>query len=715
MDGILCTLLLLLSLVAVPASAGDVAGCTPEASVKEVLDADEALSEECGQTPECWDRRRVTLKAALVAHPADVHLHRAYQDLHKSSAPAGKEIDLAAIGARYRGLAEEHGGDPAYLYLLGRWVADQEVVRDSFERAVAAGPDFPWAHLGLARLHSYDAERKDLVKAREHLGRFMDLCPSQPAAALPYHRLVDGEDFWRERLPRLRAAVEEGSPAEVSRAFMPLWSLEFKLRPAAEHELLRREVEADLERLEGLDSWDDPRWVGTLMTGYQLIGDDENLARVEDEALKLRPCDSVHTALERWQKEYPRPAEEKNEELDAWRRLYFGEVRAWSDRCPDDFNAAQLYYRAVPDSQVPALQEELVRAGERFAAAWDKFSGGTGGIFPSPYHQLAEVYLQNGLAERCPLLIDKALAEMEAKVFLLRCQGLSEDEVAERGRWAVASLWDSRRLLAEVRAELGELEAARELLAALEDELERMRPADGAPAEDSGQYDYRAGSFWRASARLADRQGRKLDAVAFYLKSNRFGRPRGAEDPVERARELWRELGGTDAGWRSFSFGDLEIETPSPWKERGEALAAFELTDLAGRTWSLAELRGKKVFANLWATWCGPCRQELPFVEDLHKRTKDQGDVVVVTLNLDDNPGLVAPYVEKSGFSFPVLFASDWTRDHDIPVAIPRNWLIDGEGNLVKEQVGFSTEVTADQWIGDVLDQLADLTEGGGP
>ena len=56
------------------------------------------------------------------------------------------------------------------------------------------------------------------------------------------------------------------------------------------------------------------------------------------------------------------------------------------------------------------------------------------------------------------------------------------------------------------------------------------------------------------------------------------------------------------------------------WSARDEEVAAFELGDLGGKTWTLASFAGKKVFVNLWATWCTPCRAELPYVQKLHEQ-----------------------------------------------------------------------------------------------
>ena len=81
-----------------------------------------------------------------------------------------------------------------------------------------------------------------------------------------------------------------------------------------------------------------------------------------------------------------------------------------------------------------------------------------------------------------------------------------------------------------------------------------------------------------------------------------------------------------------------------------------------------------------------------------------------MTLNIDQNRGMVAPFMKKSGYSFPVLFASEFVDNVEGAYAIPRNWIFDGEGTLCKEQVGFNPKIGEEEWIGDVLEQIAGLT-----
>ena len=80
----------------------------------------------------------------------------------------------------------------------------------------------------------------------------------------------------------------------------------------------------------------------------------------------------------------------------------------------------------------------------------------------------------------------------------------------------------------------------------------------------------------------------------------------------------------------------------------------FTLTDLNGKTWTLKDLKGKVVLVNFWATWCPPCQKEMPDLEALYTRFKEQG-FVVLAISEDDETEKVGPFIAERKISFPVL------------------------------------------------------------
>jgi peroxiredoxin len=82
----------------------------------------------------------------------------------------------------------------------------------------------------------------------------------------------------------------------------------------------------------------------------------------------------------------------------------------------------------------------------------------------------------------------------------------------------------------------------------------------------------------------------------------------------------------------------------------------FTLKTPQGETYTLSQFRGKGVLLNLWATWCPPCRAEMPGIQALYEEYKGQGLVVLaVNSTIQDNPLAISPFVQKYGLSFPIL------------------------------------------------------------
>ena len=90
--------------------------------------------------------------------------------------------------------------------------------------------------------------------------------------------------------------------------------------------------------------------------------------------------------------------------------------------------------------------------------------------------------------------------------------------------------------------------------------------------------------------------------------------------------------------------------------QAGFAAPDFTLKTPDGEEYTLSKLKGNAVLVNLWATWCPPCRAEMPTIEKIYQEYKDQGLVVLaVDMTYQDDPAKVAPFVQKYGLTFPIL------------------------------------------------------------
>lgn len=120
----------------------------------------------------------------------------------------------------------------------------------------------------------------------------------------------------------------------------------------------------------------------------------------------------------------------------------------------------------------------------------------------------------------------------------------------------------------------------------------------------------------------------------------------------------------------------------------GNPAPAFSLKDTEGKTVSLKDYRGKVVLLNIWATWCKPCRDELPSMELLYRKLKDQG-FIILAISIDKNPDIVKPFAEKLGLSFPILLdpKEKASRLYRI-TGIPESFIIDRDGIIRARIIG---------------------------
>ncbi len=124
-------------------------------------------------------------------------------------------------------------------------------------------------------------------------------------------------------------------------------------------------------------------------------------------------------------------------------------------------------------------------------------------------------------------------------------------------------------------------------------------------------------------------------------------------------------------------------------------LADFTLRDLQGRTWNLKDLRGKVVLVNFWATWCPPCRKEMPDLEALYSRFKDKHkdqDFVVLAIS-DEDAATVSQFVAERNITYPVLLDPGRKVNDEFHIeGIPKSLVYDRSGKLVAQSIDMRTQ-----------------------
>ena len=121
-----------------------------------------------------------------------------------------------------------------------------------------------------------------------------------------------------------------------------------------------------------------------------------------------------------------------------------------------------------------------------------------------------------------------------------------------------------------------------------------------------------------------------------------------------------------------------------PTKEKINLMADYDFTleDLNGNKVTLSQLKGKKVYLNFWATWCPPCKEEMPDIEKLYQETKDS-DLVILAVSVDTDKKTVEDFIAKNKYNFPVLLDVKGEVSQLYQVSgIPTSYFIDTDGIL---------------------------------
>ncbi len=115
----------------------------------------------------------------------------------------------------------------------------------------------------------------------------------------------------------------------------------------------------------------------------------------------------------------------------------------------------------------------------------------------------------------------------------------------------------------------------------------------------------------------------------------------------------------------------------------------FYLEDLKGEKWELKNLKGKVIFLNFWATWCGPCKEEMPSIESLHQQLKEK-DFVFLTISADyKKEEAVKEFIAKHRYTFPVLIDQQSLAFNLYEVRMmPTTFIIDKKGRMIGRAIG---------------------------
>jgi thiol-disulfide isomerase/thioredoxin len=139
----------------------------------------------------------------------------------------------------------------------------------------------------------------------------------------------------------------------------------------------------------------------------------------------------------------------------------------------------------------------------------------------------------------------------------------------------------------------------------------------------------------------------------------------------------------------------LALGLAAPAAGGQEPASAFPDLELAGADGSairLSQLKGNVVLLNVWATWCGPCRLELPVVQKMYDRYSDR-NFVVLAVNIDADRRRIEPFLKRYNLSLPVYYAAPEEAGAMTAMGIPSTFILGPDRSLIDRAVGYSPDV----------------------
>jgi thiol-disulfide isomerase/thioredoxin len=696
------------------AQSGD--SCDPAPAVRAALDALPQLRQDPKLTDwQFYKQRQAGLQRLLREYPGNIFVQEAYI----RSAATPREDDTVSVETEQKIIDEykaRHDGDPKnarldYLYALALVGRQTPRAIKLLDAALRADPNFGLPHLELVTIYSYPAF-SNKAKRAAHLKAFLEACP---ACLAGYQQLAEMSDrtLQSQYAGKLRPLLEARTDVDAVAAYQTLWSLEFKAHPPSEYPAVRRQVGRDLARLRELNLQDERQWYETLETGYNLTTDRKEAKWAESQIQKRFPNSMVLPEMSQWFEDHPWPASDAPESK---RQAYFRDVLAqtsqWAKLRPYDV-LAHFFVWEESLSVMERLDSVPAPEVEQATSQMLKFAGENMGDGPwtSDYLNAIEALSKKRLdPKRIVELAQKGMGTLQIEL-----SAPASDLFTAKGKTNPDVFYENDSRLQLLRYEidaylqLKQVQKADPLLAQMNEQLQDFKALAGADQGQKQVYASRLASYWGLRAQEAELRGRKLDAMAFYenallTRLNAQVQPEtGERDTLaENAHRLWTSLGGSDHGWQLWygrPANDLASQAALGWEKPNQPLPPFKLTDLSGKTWSLASLKGKVTFLNFWASWCGPCAAELPHLQKLANHNKSRSDVQIITFNLDNNPGLIQPFLKEHKLSLVVIPASSYATQTLKIGGIPENWIVDGSDVVRLKETGYGAN---GNWVGSM-------------
>lgn len=137
--------------------------------------------------------------------------------------------------------------------------------------------------------------------------------------------------------------------------------------------------------------------------------------------------------------------------------------------------------------------------------------------------------------------------------------------------------------------------------------------------------------------------------------------------------------------------------------KEGEKAPDFALTNLSGQTVKLSDFKGRTVILNFWASWCPPCKAEMPDMQRFYEKNPDVAVLAVNLINTETNENAPLDFVKKNGLTFQILFDMDGSVGTLYrTVTIPTTYFINAEGTITRKFIGPMDEKTMAGFVAEM-------------
>lgn len=391
-----------------------------------------------------------------------------------------------------------------------------------------------------------------------------------------------------------------------------------------------------------------------------------------------------------WLKAHQHPKGDVSpQELEAYLQTRANAAALWSKQWPED-PYAWVWYIQVLDDLKSTPTSDLERVGEIALQKLAEHPMTHGFLTHSDKTIVARIWNEHNIRlEQCITLAREGAEE------LLQNREASPSMANMRARSVRSGLSESYQVEAVAASKLKKFDVANVAISEMKKQLDEE-------PQDKPSLEVR---YWLTAGEVAEAEGHKVDAMTFYsLVLSRY-----PDDHRTEARliSLWKELGGTDdaltawrSAWKQATPLPMQTAKSDHWVDINKSLIQLKGMDFKGISWSVDNFKGKTTLVSVWAMWCAPCRAELPLVQKIFDSMKEQSDVQVVTLNIDEDPAEAVEFINSRKFTFPVVRTTRESIEEMVGFSgLPRTWIVDASGHVRSETLAYTPEEWPDQII----------------